>query len=202
MNIETGNTAGPTGKRLGKLIPNPNAKLKDHFHEVARFKYLSGRTEATYWQWVLRFIKFHRRDGKWIHPRDVSAQGIAEFLSDLSSRLKVAASTQAQALNALVFLYREVLHVLVGEIGEFERARRPARLPEVLTKEEVKRVLSCAAPDYQMPLRLLYGTGMRLMELLRLRIKDVDFERNQIVIRGGKGGKDRVRVNRFAPRDF
>lgn len=192
MNIETGNTASQPGRRFGKLIPNPNAKLREQFHEVARFKYLSSRTEATYWQWVVRFLKFHRLAGIWRHPKELVAQDIAAFLSDLSSRLSVAAATQSQALNALVFLYREVLHVLVEEIGEFERVRRPARLPEVLTKAEVKRVLAQAAPEFQLPLRLLYGTGMRLMELLRLRIKDVDFERNQIMIRGGKGGKDRV----------
>ena len=192
MNIETGNTATQTGRRLGKLIPNPKAKLQDQFHEVARFNYLSKRTEDTYWQWVVRFLKFHRRAGKWVHPRELTSQDIASFLSDLASHQKVAASTQAQALNSLVFLYREVLHVLVGEIGEFERVRRPARLPEVLTRDEVKRVLSCAEPGFQLPLRVLYGTGMRLMELLRLRIKDVDFERNQIVIRDGKGGKDRM----------
>ncbi len=190
MNIEPAKAA----RRLGALVPNPKAKLRDQFHEVARFKYLSHRTEATYWQWVVRFIKFHRREGKWTHPRAVSGQGIAEFLSDLSVRLKVAAATQAQALNALVFLYREVLHVNVGEIGEFERVRRPARLPEVLSREEVQLVLGGAAREYQLPLRLLYGTGMRLMECLRLRVKDVDFERNQIMIRGGKGGKDRVTV--------
>jgi integrase len=192
MNMETGNTANQPSRRLGKLVPNPKAKLQEQFHEVARFKYLSGRTEVTYWQWVLRFLKFHRREGQWVHPRELKAQDIAAFLSDLASRQQVAASTQAQALNALVFLYREVLHELVGEIGEFERVRRPARLPEVLTRAEVKRVLECSEPEFQLPLRVLYGTGMRLMELLRLRIKDVDFERNQIVIREGKGGKDRM----------
>lgn len=169
MNIEPGKAAG----RLGKLVPNPKAKLKDQFHEVARFKYLSGRTESTYWQWVVRFVKFHRREGQWKHPRDISVQGIAEFLSDLSSRLNVAAATQAQALNALIFLYREVLHVHVGEIGEFERVRRPARLPEVVSREEVKAVLAAAAPEYQLPLRLLYGTGLRLLEMLRLRVHPV-----------------------------
>ena len=175
-------------------MPNPKSRLREQFHEVARFKYLSVRTEGTYWQWVVRFLRFHRRGGTWRHPKDISPQGIAEFLSDLSSRLKVAAATQAQALNALIFLYREVLHVLVEEIGEFERVRRPARLPEVLTREEVRAVLAAAASEYQLPLRLLYGTGMRLLECLRLRVKDVDFARNQIMIRGGKGDKDRVTV--------
>lgn len=163
MNIEPGKTASPAGKALGKLIPNPNARWCEQFHEVARFKYLSKRTEAAYWQWAVRFLKFHRRGDQWVHPRDLQAQDIAVFLSDLASRQKVAAATQAQALNALIFLYREVLHLLVEEIGEFERARRPARLPEVLTREEVKRVLNCAEPEFQLPLRVLYGTGLRLM---------------------------------------
>jgi integrase len=121
----------------------------------------------------VRFLRFHRREGRWRHPKEIPAQGIAEFLSDLASRLKVAAATQAQALNALIFLYREVVQVLVEEIGEFERVRRPARLPEVLTKAEVRLVLSVAAAEYQLPLRLLYGTGMRLLECLRLRVHPV-----------------------------
>ena len=108
---------------------------------------------------------------------------MAEFLSDLATRLKVAAATQSQAFNALLFLYQEVLHVEVEEIGAFERVRRPARLPVVLSREEIRLVLASSAPKYQLPLRLLYGTGMRLMELLRLRVKDVDFDRNQIIMR-------------------
>lgn len=192
MHIETANTATPERSRGGKLIPNPKASLREQLHEVARFKYLASRTEATYWQWTVRYLKFHRRAGKWVHPRDLKEQDIAAFLSHLAGDQQVAAATQAQALNALVFLYLEVLQVLVEEIGEFERVRRPARLPEVLTREEVQRVLRGAAPEFQLPLRVLYGTGLRLMELLRLRIKDVDFERNQIIVRGGKGGKDRV----------
>jgi integron integrase len=139
-------------------------------------------------------LRFHRQNGQWRHPRDLPPQAIAAFLSDLAVRQKVAAATQAQALNALVFLYREVLQVHLEEIGSFERVRRPARLPEVLSREEVKRVLAAASRQYQLPLRLLYGTGLRLMELLRLRVKDVDFERNQIMVRAGKGQKDRVTV--------
>lgn len=199
MTIGSTKAAGDSGanvrdRKLGKLVPNPKAKLKDQFHEVARFKYFSTRTEDSYWQWVVRYLRFHRQAGQWRHPRDLSPGDIAAFLSDLASRQKVAAATQAQALNALIFLYREVLHVQVEAIGEFERVRRPARLPEVLSRAEVKLVLAAAAPGYQLPLRLLYGTGLRLMELLRLRIKDVDFERNQIVVRSGKGQKDRVTV--------
>ena len=188
MNIGTAKAARP----LGKLVPNPKARLREQFHEVARFRYLSGRTETTYWQWVVRYLKFHRQDGQWRHPRELVAKDIAAFLSDLSLHQKVAANTQAQALNALIFLYREVVQVLVEEIGEFDRVRRPARLPVVLSREEVKRVLAAAAPEYQLPLRLLYGTGLRLMECLRLRVKDLDFDRNQIMVRSGKGDKDRV----------
>ena len=176
------------------LGPNPKARLRDQFHEVARFKYFSKGTEDSYWQWVVRYLKFHRREGKWQHPRDLPPQVVAEFLSDLAMRQQVAAATQSQALNALIYLDREVLHVQGVEIGAFERVRRPARLPEVLSPAEVKRVLAAAAPGYQLPLRLLYGTGMRLMELLRLRIKDVDSERNQIVVRAGKVAKDRGTV--------
>jgi len=193
------------------LIPNPKAKLREQFHEVARFKHLSGRTEEAYWQWVMRFLRFHRdgsrrpvfarlRPGElsphqsWRHPRELTPEAVAEFLSDLATRLRVAASTQNQALNALMFLYREVLHLHTEEIGKFERAKRPARLPEVLSREEVKAVLSAAAREHQLPLRLLYGTGLRLLELLRLRVKDVDFGRNQITVRGGKGDKDRATV--------
>ena len=171
MNIERGKTAVP----FGKLIPNPKARLREQFHEVMRFKYLSERTEVSYWQWVVRYLRFHRLGKSWRHPKDLPASAVAEFLSDLANRLKVSAATQSQALNALIFLYREVLHVQVEEIGAFERVRRPARLPEVLSQEEVRQVLAAATVQHQLPLRLLYGTGMRLMELLRLRVKDVDF---------------------------
>lgn len=190
MNIGAAKTAVP----LGRLVPNPKARLREQFHEVARFKYFSTRTEASYWQWVVRYLRFHRQAGQWRHPRDLAPGDIAAFLSDLAARQQVAAATQAQALNALIFLYREVLQVHVGAIGEFERVRRPARLPEVLSRAEVTQVLAAAAPEFQLPLRLLYGTGLRLMELLRLRVKDVDFARNQIVVRSGKGDKDRVTV--------
>ena len=198
MNIEPAKTAPnfprPRREVREKLIPNPKLKLREQFHEVMRFKHFSQRTEDSYWQWVVRFLRFHRSGAIWRHPKDLPAVAVAEFLSDLATRLKVAAATQNQAFNALLFLYREVLHLHVEEIGEVERVRRPPRLPEVLSREEVRRVLAHAVPGHQLPLRLLYGTGMRLMELLRLRIKDVDFDRNQIIIREGKGFKDRVAI--------
>ena len=176
------------------FIPNPKLKLREQFHEVMRFKHLSQRTEETYWSWVVRFLRFHRSGGVWRHPKDLPTSAVSEFLSDLATRLKVAAATQNQAFNALLFLYRDVLLMPPEEMGAVERVRRPARLPEVLSREDVRRVLSKVLPAHQLPLRLLYGTGMRLMELLRLRVKDVDFGRNQIMIRLGKGDKDRVAI--------
>jgi integron integrase len=190
MNIEPAKTM----RSRTTLIPNPKLKLREQFHEVMRFKHFSQRTEEAYWGWVVRFLRFHRLDGVWRHPKDLTKSAVSEFLSDLATRLKVAAATQNQAFNALLFLYREVLLVPMEEIGEVERVRRPARLPEVLSREDVRLVLSKVQPVHQLPLRLLYGTGMRLMELLRLRVKDMDFGRNQIMIRLGKGDKDRVAI--------
>lgn len=172
--------------------PNPKARLRDQFHEVASFKHLSHLTEEAYWGWVVRFLRFQRKGNQWRHPRELMPCDISAFLSHLAVARNVAAATQNQALNSLIFLYREVLHVLVGEIGNFVRAKRPQRLPEVLTRAEVKKVFTLAMPLYQLPLRLLYGTGMRLMELIRLRVKDIDFGRGKIMVRGGKGNKDRM----------
>jgi integron integrase len=183
QSVGAGNTAGRE-----RLLPNPKARLKVQFHEVCRFKHLAERSEEAYWAWVVRLVKHF--DSK-IHPKDLSGVQLAEFLTHLAVAGQVAASTQNQALNALLFLYREVLG-LERVVAEFERVRRPARLPAVLSQGEVKAVLGAVVAEYQLPLRLLYGTGLRLMELLRLRIKDVDFARNQIVVHGGKGDKDRV----------
>ncbi len=143
------------------FLPNPKGRLKDQFHEVARFRHLSPRTEEAYWDWVLRFLKFHRKGVQWKHPRELAPSDISAFLSHLATARKVAASTQNQALNALIFLYREVLHLHVAEIGAFERAKRPARLPEVLSRDELRRLLSATSPEFSLPVRLLYGTGLR-----------------------------------------
>lgn len=153
-----------------------------------RFKHYSLRTERTYREWIKRFIFFHGKR----HPREMGAFEVERFLSDLAVTRKVAASTQNQAFNALLFLYREVLHEDLGQIGEVERAKRPERLPVVLTREEAQKVLNGMSGTFQLMARLLYGTGMRLMECVRLRVKDVDFGQNQIVVREGKGFKDRV----------
>ena len=169
------------------MVPNPKARLKEQFHEVCRFKHLALRSEEAYWGWVVRLVRFF--NGK-IHPKDLTGDQLAEFLTHLATVGQVAASTQNQALNALFFLYREVLHV-ERTVAEFERVRRPARLPEVLSQAEVKKLLAAAVAEHQLPLQLLYGTGLRLMELLRLRVKDVDLERNIILVHAGKGDKDR-----------
>jgi integron integrase len=175
------------------LLPNPKAKLRDQFHEVARFKHLSLRTEQTYWEWTRRYLVFHKeRKGDWRHPRDMDAKEVREFLTHLAAERRVAVSTQNQALNALVFLYREVLGREFGALGEFERPQRRERLPVVLAKCDVQKVLGCAESKYRLILQLLYGTGVRLLEGLRLRVKDVDFQRGQVVVRDGKGMKDRV----------
>jgi integron integrase len=181
------------------LVPNPSAKLFDQLREVMRFHHYSYRTEKTYAQWIRRYLSFHRQTDRsgpgrgWRHPRDMGGPEVAAFLTHLAAARDVAASTQNQALNALVFLYDQVLQVELGDIGEFARVQRPARLPEVLTQEQTHRVLAgLKAGTAGLIIRLLYGSGMRVMEALRLRVKDVDFERGRITVRQGKGDKDRV----------
>jgi integron integrase len=117
---------------------------------------------------------------------------ISQYISHLATQGKVAASTQNQALNALVFLYKHVLQMDLGDFGHMERAKRPDRLPTVLTKEEVKRVLVAVSGMYELMAKIIYGSGLRLMECFRLRVKDIDFERNQIIVRHGKGMRDRT----------
>ena len=145
---------------MEKIIPNPKARLFDQVREVMRLKHYALRTEQTYLEWIKRFIFFHQKR----HPREMGALEVKAFLTDLAVRGRVAASTQNQALNALVFLYRQVLDLSLGEIGEYARAKRPQRLPVVLTREEVQRLLAAMKDTYQLMARLLYGTGMRLME--------------------------------------
>jgi integron integrase len=191
--IETAKASRP----LEGVIPNPKLKLLDQLSEVARFKHYSIRTEEAYRQWVRRFLQFHRRGGSvsaggWRHPRELGAAEVQAFLNDLALNQKVAVSTQNQALNGLVFLYREVLHMELGDMGKIERPRRPARLPVVLTHAEAQRLLAGMTGTHQLMASLLYGTGMRLMECVRLRVKDVDFAANHIMVRDGKGFKDRV----------
>lgn len=186
-------------KQKAFLVPNPKARLLDQVREVMRFHHYALRTEKAYWQWIRRYLAFHRRkdrcgpDRGWRHPMEMGAREVAAFLAHLAVAGNVAASTQNQALNALVFLYEQVLNQSLGDLGDFARVKRPARLPAVLTKEETQRVLAALKPGTAgLIVRLLYETGMRLMEALRLRVKDLEFARGQLVVREGKGDKDRV----------
>jgi len=172
--------------------PDPQRPLREQVREVIRFFHYSPRTEQAYWGWVGRFLRFHRRGAAWRHPREMGAAEVGAFLSHLATDLRVAGATQNQALNALVFLYGQVLHQPLGELGEHVRVSRLPRVPLVLSRGEVAAVLGAVAPPLDLPLRLLYGSGLRLMELLRLRVKDLDLERRQITVRDGKGAKDRV----------
>lgn len=172
-------------------LPNPDARRPGLF-EVMRSKlrmaHMSRFTERTYIGWVRRYIHFHK--GR--HPREMSAKEITEFLSFLAVKKNVAASTQNQALNAILYLYRKVLEKDPGLFENLIWAKRSKYLPAVLTIEEVKAVLSHLKGTQWLIGCLLYGTGMRLIECLRLRVKDLDFERNLILVRDAKGQKDRA----------
>lgn len=163
-------------------------KLLDQVRNRLRVKHYSIRTETQYVQWIRRFILFHGKR----HPRDMGGLEVEAFLTHLAVEGNVAASTQNQALAALLFLYREVLEMELPWLDKVTRAKRSRHLPVVLTRQEVRRVLDEMNGVYGLMARLLYGTGMRLMECVRLRVKDVDFERLEIIIRDGKGAKDRV----------
>jgi len=162
-------------------------KLLDQVRDVLRLKHYALRTEEAYVDWIRRFILFHHKR----HPREMGAAEITAFLTHLAVVDNVAASTQNQALAALLFLYREVLQQDIGPV-EPVRAKKPQRLPVVLTREEVRQVLNQMQGTHKLMAKLLYGTGMRLMECVRLRVKDVDFARREILVRDGKGEKDRV----------
>lgn len=156
--------------------------------EATRVRHYSIRTEQTYIEWARRFILFHGKR----HPQDMGETEVAAFLTHLAVERNVAASTQNQALNALVFMYKHVLDRPLGDIGDAVRAKRPARLPVVLSQDEVRRVLAELRATHWLIACLQYGSGLRLMESIRLRVKDLEFERCAVMVRDGKGGKDRV----------
>jgi integron integrase len=166
----------------------PPPRLLDQVRDRIRVKHYSIRTETQYLQWIRRFILFHDKR----HPRDMGAAEVEAFLTHLAVEGRVAAATQNQALSALLFLYREVLGINLPWLDGVVRAKLPQRLPVVLTRREVSGLLDRMNGLHGMMARLLYGTGMRLMECVRLRVKDVDFEQGEIVVRDGKGAKDRV----------
>jgi integrase len=172
-------------------------KLLDQVRQAIRRRHYSDRTEKAYTHWIKRYIFFHNKR----HPLEMAESEIAQFLSSLATEGRVSASTQNQALNALLFLYHEVLSKKIGLINGVVRAKRPQRLPVVLTKDEVKRVLDRMHGAPRLMGFLLYGAGLRLMECCRLRIKDIDFSRNEIVVRSGKGNKDRYTMLPSAVRD-
>lgn len=165
------------------------SRFLDQVREVIRINQFSYSTEKTYISWIYRFIIFHHKK----HPRDMGAKEVAEFLSYLAVERKVSASTQNQALNALAFLYKKVLKIPLDSM-EFKPARIGKRLPVVLSREEAIIVLSKLQGEYHLMASILYGGGLRLTECLNLRVKDIDFELNEIVVRGGKGDNDRRTV--------
>lgn len=174
-----GEGAGVTAARTPRLLDQVRARL--------RLKHYSLRTEQAYVGWIRRFIL---ASGK-RHPRDLGVNEVEAFLSSLATTGHVAAGTQNQALSALLFLYREVLSIELPWMETVVRARRPQRVPVVLSRDEVTQLLALMDGRFGLMASLLYGSGMRLMECVRLRVKDVDFELNQICVRDGKGGKDR-----------
>ena len=174
------------GKGPELVIPNPKLKLMDQVREVLRVKHYAIRTEQAYCDWIRRYVRFHgMRSREELFP---GTDKVELFLSDLAVNGQVAASTQNQAFNALLFLYRQVLHQPFENV-QAVRADRPVRVPTVLTPDEVKRVIHSMSGTPQLVAKLLYGSGLRLMEGLRLRVKDLDFEMKQLTVRDGKGAK-------------
>jgi integron integrase len=172
-------------KEVAETPPRP--RLFDDVRRRLRLKHYSLATERIYLQWMRRFILANGKR----HPRELGGAEVERFLSALATEGDVAASTQNQALSALLFLYREVLRIDLPWMENVVRAKRPRRVPTVLSQEEVRRLLAAMDGRPWLLASLLYGTGMRLMECLRLRVKDVDFARAEITVRDGKGGKDR-----------
>ncbi|MCZ2343814.1 MAG: integron integrase [Bacteroidales bacterium] len=171
-------------------------KLLEQVRAKLRLLHYSLDTEESYTRWIERFILFHKTDTTWRHPRDMGSAEIEEFLTHLARERHVSASTQNQAFCALLFLYHNVLEQPLDRIDAL-RAKRTRRLPVVLSREEVRTLLTTlreldTREPYALMARLLYGTGMRIMECCRLRIKDIDFERRQLIVRQGKGDKDRT----------
>lgn len=165
-------------------------RLMEQMRNALRARHYSRRTEKAYCLWVVRFVRFHGLK----HPAEMGGPEINRYLTYLAVKAKVSASTQNQALAALLFLYRHVICREIEDLGTVIRARKPKRLPVVLTRDEVVDILAELSGSRRLMAALMYGSGLRLMECLRLRVQDVDFGRNEIIVRDGKGGKDRVTV--------
>jgi integron integrase len=165
-------------------------KLLDQVSETLRTKHYAYRTEQTYLDWIKRYIIFHKKR----HPKDMGANEIREFIAYLATERKVAASTQNQALSAIIFLYRMVLEQDIILPPGLVNPSRPKRLPTVLTHAEAMSVINHMRGTPRLMTKILYGSGLRLMECMRLRVKDIDFENHQIIVRGGKGDDDRLTI--------
>src|ERR1041384_3876503 len=166
----------------------PERKLLDQISDLARLRHMSLRTEKAYRNWAKRYILFHDKR----HPRDMGVDEVRAFLTHLAVHDKVAASTQNQAFNALLFLYRNVLNIKLEALTGVERALPSRNLPVVFTRDEANAIITYLRGDNKLIASLLYGSGLRIMEAVRLRIKDIDFQRHEIMVRDGKGEKDRV----------
>ena len=169
-------------------VAAPRQKLLDRVRHAIRTRHYSRRTEQAYVDWIRRYIAFHRMT----HPTQLGASDVSQFLTWLAVDRRVSASTQNQALSALLFLYTHVLTIEIPAMPPVVRARTPERLPVVLSREEVAAILAHLVGVAHLFVMLLYGSGLRLEECLTLRVKDVDFDRHQIIVRQGKGQKDRV----------
>lgn len=172
----------------GRNVASPRPRLIDQVRERIRLKHYSLRTEQAYVDWIKRYIRFHGNR----HPSELGSRDLVRFLTHLAAERNVAASTQNQAQSALLFLYREVLTVELPMLEGVTRAKTPARLPVVLTKAEVAALLGRLAGVHRLLGQLLYGSGLRIMEGARLRLKDVDLQQRAMVVGDGKGAKDRV----------
>jgi integron integrase len=169
-------------------ITDNKPKLLTQLSQAIRSRHYSRKTESTYIHWIKRFIFFHHVR----HPQEMAEPEINAFLTNLAVKEHVSASTQNQALCAIIFLYKYVINRKIGDIGEVIRAKQSRHVPVVMTKDEVKAVVSHLSGDKKLMASLMYGAGLRLMECLRLRVQDIDFSRNEITVRDGKGAKDRI----------
>lgn len=181
----------PNQSTPGRRSPIPTStRLLDLVRFEIDVRHYSYRTRKAYVEWIIRYINFHQKR----HPREMGGEEVRQFLGHLATDLRVAPATQAQALSALLFLYKRVLHVDLPWINDVVRAHRPRRLPTVLNKTEARGVIAHLRGDYWLIAGLLYGSGLRLMEALRLRVKDLDLYHHRVMVRNGKGAKDRVTI--------
>ena len=184
------NTRSPQKTQDSQRDESEPKKLLDQVSEALRTKHYAYRTEKTYVDWIKRYIIFHKKR----HPKDMGVNEIREFIAYLATERKVATSTQNQALSAILFLYRTVLEIEIILPPGLINPSRPKRLPTVLTHDEAMSVISHMRGTPRLMAKLLYGSGLRLMECMRLRVKDIDFENNQIIVRSGKGDDDRLTI--------